>query len=98
MNYLKQETHRSQAWLKAVASLPCQQCGIEGQTQAAHRNMGKGMGVKVDDALTAALCQDCHREIDQGKDLSRDERRSRLDAAILRTIVQLARLGLIKVS
>ena len=93
MNYTKQEPYRSQRWLKAVASLPCVICGVEQRTQAAHRNEGKGMGIKVDDCLTAALCVECHSQIDQGKYLSRDERRQAMDRAILDTLVRLARNG-----
>lgn len=96
MNYLKQVVFRSDAWLRAVASLPCQCCGLEGSTQAAHRNEGKGMGTKVDDCLTAALCVECHREIDQGRTMSRQERREAMDEAILKTLVQLARRGMVK--
>ena len=87
--------HDSEAWRRAVASLPCMQCGAEGRTQCAHRNLGKGLALKTDDAMTAALCVACHSEIDQGRDLSREERRARLDAAILKTVAELARRGLI---
>ena len=96
MNYLKTPTFRSEAWRRAVASLPCVLCYREGQTQAAHRNLGKGLALKVTDAWTAALCTDCHTEIDSGKHLSRDERRSRMDVAILRTIKELADRGNLK--
>ena len=96
MNYLKEDRYSSRAWLRAVASLPCVICGNE-NVQAAHRNQGKGMGLKVDDCLTAALCVDHHREIDQGNVLSRTERREILDDAILKTLVQLTRKGLVKV-
>lgn len=62
-------------------------CGIEdGTVVAAHRNEGKGMGLKVSDALVAALCHKCHAELDQGKELSRDARRSLWDKAYIRTI------------
>lgn len=88
--------YRSQRWLKHVASLPCVRCGIWGFTQAAHRNEGKGMGLKVDDCLTAALCVDCHRYIDQDKGLTRNERREMLDDAIIKTLVELARAGMVK--
>ncbi len=88
---------RSARWLEAVRSLECcVQCGRYG-VQAAHRNEGKGMAKKVDDCLTAALCPDCHHAIDNGSGLTREERRQRMDAAILETISQLARRGLIKV-
>ena len=95
MNYLKQPIHRSEAWLRAVASLDCVLCGAHG-TQAAHRNESKGLALKVDDALTAALCPKCHAEIDQGKNLDRWERRQAMDKAILLTLIQLARRGLVK--
>jgi len=94
----KVRRHDSEAWRLAVASLPCMRCGVEGRTQCAHRNEGKGMARKTDDALTAALCDECHSEIDQGRDLTREERRSRIDAAILKTIAELARRGLIAVT
>ena len=48
-SYFKEPTHRSTAWLKAVASLPCVLCYREGMTQAAHRNEGKGMALKTHD-------------------------------------------------
>lgn len=95
MSYLKEPAHRSEKWLRAVASLHCVLCGAEG-TQAAHRNEGKGMGIKVDDALTAALCPPCHTAIDQGPLLTREQRRDLMDDAILRTLTQLARKGLVK--
>lgn len=93
--YLKQAAHRSEKWLRAVASLDCVLCGREG-TQAAHRNEGKGMGMKVDDCWTAALCPECHREIDQGKTMNREDRREAIDRAILLTLRELARKGLVK--
>lgn len=96
MNYAKQPTFRSEAWLRAVASLPCVQCGRT-DVQAAHRNEGKALGKKTDDCLTAALCVACHSMIDQGAQLTRDMRRDMIDEAIIRTIVQLAREGLIRV-
>jgi len=95
---LKDNRHESEPWRRAVAALPCVICGREGQTQAAHRNEGKGMGLKTDDALTAALCQTCHSEIDQGKTMTRDERRQRLDVAILLTIRALARTGKLRIA
>lgn len=54
------------------------------------------MGMKTDDCLTAALCVDCHASLDSGKQWTREERREQMDEAILKTIVQLARQGLIR--
>lgn len=96
MNWLKSITFKSPQWLRAVASMPCVQCGAP-ETQAAHRNEGKSLGKKTDDCLTAALCPRCHAEIDSGRDMSRDERRRALDGAILKTITGLARAGRLQV-
>jgi putative hemolysin len=95
---LKDSRHESEAWRRAVAALPCVLCRREGGTQAAHRNEGKGMALKTDDALTAALCTACHSAIDQGKDFTREERRQRLDLAILLTIRALARAGKLRIA
>lgn len=89
----KAERWESVPWRRAVASLPCVLCGKPGDTQAAHRNEGKGMGLKTDDSLTAALCTTCHTEIDQGPHLTREQRRERMDRAILLTVQALARAG-----
>jgi hypothetical protein len=72
--YPKDDAYRSPAWLRAVASLPCMVCFREGRTQAAHRNQGKGMGIKTDDCFTAALCVECHTAIDSGKESRADKR------------------------
>ena len=93
----KQKTYRSKKWLAAVGSIDqCVLCGAWG-TQVAHRNEGKGMGMKVDDSATAALCPSCHHDIDNGKDLSRHERRAEMDKAIVLTIQFLAREGRIEI-
>lgn len=68
-------TYRNKDLRQLVASLPCQSCGMVGMTQAAHRNAFKGLGLKTSDAWVAALCVSCHSELDQGKDMSRQERR-----------------------
>lgn len=86
-------TFRSEKLRRLVAELPCQRCAGFGRTQAAHRNRGKGMGMKVSDAMLAALCDDCHTEIDQGKDLSRSERLAEMDAAIVETMARLIESG-----
>ena len=68
---------RSERLLRAVAELPCQHCGREGQTQAAHSNQlrdGKGRSLKAHDYRVASLCFQCHAELDQGSSLSREQR------------------------
>lgn len=66
---------RSEAYRRAVASLPCKVCGIEGRSQAAHANQGKGLGIKSDDRTCFPLCHECHQQFDQGAMFDRDSRR-----------------------
>lgn len=89
----KPETFRSEKWLAAVRLLPrCVRCRAHG-VEPAHRNEGKGGAIKAHDCLTAALCRGCHREIDQGNTLTRDERRAEIDRAIVLTVAELALAG-----
>jgi len=68
---------RSEAYRRAVASLPCAICGVPGYSQAAHANQGKGAGIKASDLDSFPLCtvhpgadgrlvQGCHENFDQG--------------------------------
>lgn len=80
---------RSKKHLKNVASLPCQVCGLEGSTQAAHSNQakhGKGRGIKASDEYTAALCFKHHFLIDQGNSLTKEERVEMWEKAHQKTI------------
>ncbi len=87
--------YRNKKWLAAVGSIQqCVLCGAWG-TQVAHRNESKGMGIKADDCASAALCVCCHAEIDNGKNLMREERRQLMDRAIVLTVIQIARMGLV---
>ena len=88
---------RSEAWLRAVASIPCVVCG-DPRTQAAHRNEGKGMGIKTHDVWAAALCQEHHVAIDSGRDMDRAERRESMDDAILLTLVALFKAGKLRLA
>lgn len=89
--------YRNKKWLAAVGQIEaCVLCGRWG-VQVAHRNEGKGIGLKVDDSLTAALCPECHANIDNGKGMTRDERRAAMDRAIVLTLQQLTRGGRLKV-
>lgn len=90
-NYFRSKQH-----LKNVAELPCQNCYIEGQTQAAHSNWsehGKGRGIKSSDEYTAALCQKCHTELDQGARLTKEQRRMLWQMAWKRTVAKLKASG-----
>lgn len=95
--FAKEPRHESEAWRRAVASLPCVACMREGQTQAAHANhRGKGMSMKAPDCWTVPLCVDCHREFDQGKSYTKQERRELMDEWLILTVRDLASKGLIR--
>jgi len=89
MMFPKETPYRNENLRRAVAILPCQNCGLEGSTQASHSNQlrdGRGVGHKTSDAMLAALCHPCHYEIDYGKDLSREEKKEIWDAAYRKTM------------
>lgn len=85
----KEVPYRNENLRRAVASLPCQNCGLEGSTQASHSNQlsdGRGIGHKTPDSMLAALCNRCHYAIDYGKDLTREEKREMWDKAYKKTM------------
>jgi hypothetical protein len=86
---------RDKALLKRVVQLDCQHCGSGEMVQAAHSNWGggKGRGIKADDNLVAALCLKCHFEIDQGKDLTKEERQEKWHKAHAATVEKLCDQG-----
>lgn len=71
--------------LMVVASLPCANCGMEGFTQAAHTNFGKGMAIKACDSQTFPLCIYCHAWLDHSGSLSKEERRITEARFVLKT-------------
>lgn len=87
----KHEYIRSKKLLKLVSELDCQLCGSGSYVQAAHYNWGggKGMAVKADDNLVAALCMFCHADIDQGAKWSKLERQQAWWLAHRRTVEKL---------
>lgn len=92
--------YRNEKLLRAVAQLPCQICGLEGSTQAAHSNQlrdGKGRGLKAHDYRVAALCFGHHTEIDQGAKLTKEQRIELWDEAHRKTIGKLFEDGWLEV-
>lgn len=82
---------RSREWMDLCYLVGCylQLPGIcEGGDSAepAHSNQpkhGKGGSIKAHDCFVVPACRACHREFDQGRTMSRDEKRERWDAAFL---------------
>ncbi|HDR9165928.1 DUF968 domain-containing protein [Burkholderia sp. Ac-20349] len=89
--------YRSERYLALVRKLPCAQCGRK-PVQAAHSNLlihGKGKSIKASDAATFPLCDDCHREFDQGG-VESEEAEALTHQWIAQTHIQLVETGLLK--
>jgi hypothetical protein len=85
-------------WFSAVASLEhCVLCGRWG-VQVAHSNQDRGLGQKSPPCATAALCPECHHEIDNGKNLPKDERRRLMDRAVVLTHIALVKAGKLRIA
>lgn len=91
--------YRNKKLLEFVRSFPCQHCFIQdGTIVAAHSNQlrdGKGKGIKAHDYRIAALCFKCHMELDQGKNLTKQERIEMWEEAHRKTIGELFERGFI---
>jgi len=97
MRFQKFNYVRSRKLLQAVASIPCQHCGRDGYTQAAHSNQsahGKGRSIKASDVFTAALCDVCHAALDQGSHMNREQRVTLWGDAWRKTVKTLVSGGL----
>lgn len=70
--------YRNRKLLDVLRQSPCQECGrSDGTVVAAHSNQlrdGKGRGLKSHDYRVAALCYNCHMELDQGTKMDKDQR------------------------
>lgn len=92
---------RDETYRRAVAALPCIICGIDGISQAAHANQGKGMSIKACDSQLFPACADqpgrrgCHSQLDQGALYPRDERRALELVWAERTRARLERDGIV---
>lgn len=76
---------RNKKLLETVREFPCSYCGnSDGTVCAAHSNQlrdGKGKGIKSHDYRIAALCHNCHYQLDQGMQLSKQERQDMWEEA-----------------
>lgn len=93
---LKDAPVRSESYRRFVASFPCFACGVEGFSQAAHPNAGKGLSLKTSDLDCFPLCgthgltMGCHWLHDNSVEMTRDDRR-RAEAAYIKRMHELAR-------
>lgn len=97
----RQTMYRNDKLLKLAQRSPCQICGIEdGTIVGAHSNQlrdGKGKGIKAHDYRIAYLCHHCHSELDQGTELTKQQRIYVWDEAHRKTIGWLFENGYIDV-
>lgn len=78
-------TAADRRWFAAVASIEsCVLCNRWG-VQVAHSNQLRGLSQKAAAHNTAALCRECHHEIDNGSKLTQEERRALMNRAIVLT-------------
>lgn len=78
--YSAEERH----WFAAVRELDrCMLCGSAHGLQVAHRDYGKGTGMKTKPWETTLLCAECHRELTDGTAFDRAQKRALMDRAIV---------------
>lgn len=95
--------YRNRKLLDAVREIPiCSGCGKhnDGTVVAGHSNHlrhGKGKGIKAHDCFIAALCYECHSDLDQGTSMSKEERQDFWQQAHDTTLLWLFSSGTLKV-
>jgi len=95
----KSMTYRNSKLLSLAKGQSCVECGTDdGTIVSAHSNEGKGMGLKASDATIMFLCYACHSGYDQGKIMSKDERREFAFRNNAKTLRRLLEKGLIDVT
>lgn len=93
-------TYRNRKLLDAVRDAPCGVCGSESPSDPAHSNQqrhGKGTGIKAADCFVAAMCHACHMQCDQGKALSKEERKDMWFGAFEATLLWLWESGRLRI-
>lgn len=91
----KVTTYRSEKHLARVRQIPCVRCGKEGESQAAHMNLGKSLAKKASDAAVGSLCPICHHWLDQSGAMTKEERRAFEWEMVARTYIALMERGML---
>ena len=90
---------RSPKLLRYAKDAPrCMACGRHnsGDVVMAHANWseyGKGMSIKANDWAVAAMCGQCHSELDQGSKMEKEERKEMWRMAHVKTLAWLFETG-----
>lgn len=94
-------TFRSKKLLDLARGKPCVMCNCEdGTIVSAHSNLlehGKGMGTKAHDGMIAWLCMRCHSKLDQGSQMTKEERRMYILESICKTYMRMWDMDLLQV-
>lgn len=96
----KENAVRSEAYRRLVASMPCAHCGIQGHSQAAHADQGKGGHIKSDDRTCYPACaprvgqQGCHALIGMTGSMPREQRRELEQTYARQTRAEIIKQGL----
>ena len=87
----KEAPERSETYRRWVAAKPCEHCGRDGPNQAAHSDLGKGLGIKASDKEVFSLCADfpggrgCHSLMGSSGLLGKEHRRALERRYVLQT-------------
>lgn len=69
--------------------LPCCEGGVGEPAHSNQSQHGKGGGIKAHDCFTVPACRSCHRELDQGRTMTREEKADAWNRAFNEYIVLL---------
>lgn len=96
--------YRNRKLLDCAYDFPCmlQLPGCEGGTagEPAHANshrQGKGGAMKAHDCFHVPACRSCHRQLDQGRDMTREEKREAWERAFWNYLPALFEAGKLEV-
>lgn len=102
---LMHSNYRDRALLDAVYQVKCtlqiNGCCEGGLGEPAHSNQsrhGKGSSLKAHDCFVVSACRSCHRELDQGRRFTREEKGEIWLRGHERTMLALWQMGLIQVA
>lgn len=72
----KERALQHRGYMGEVKQLPCKHCGKPGPCDFAHRDQGKGKGIKTDCREGMPLCRECHDLLGSSGKIPREERRA----------------------
>ena len=98
MNYRNRDLLDLAYQLPCTLRLPCCDGGVGEPAHANSHAYGKGGSIKAHDCFYASACRSCHRELDQGRTMSRDEKLELWRRGHAETLLELWQRGLIRVA